>query len=111
MSDRVRIQLQQGHDDICPSEKPSDISADAAIAALSKILAKSRKFKTDRKWEQELTSAVKKATDWIKRIKQAGGYSLERGSGNQKSFTFDYDRQEYRIDIECHGAKYADWFK
>jgi hypothetical protein len=109
MSNRVRVQLQEGHTDI-DSEIPTGISADATIAALSKLVARNRKLKSDSKWERGLTSAIRKAIDWVKRTKLAGGYMPLRGSGNVHRDRFTYDRKEYRIDIECHGAKDADWF-
>jgi hypothetical protein len=109
MSDRVRVQLQQGHKDI-DSVKKDAISAEETIASLSKLYKDNKKYKNDSQWEKEFGSAIKKATDWIKRIQQAGGF-VPRGSGTAQSFKFDYDGEEYRIDIETHGSKESDWFK
>src|SRR6266404_1071039 len=100
MSDRVRIQLQQSHDDVVPSENPPNISADAAMAALSKLFTKGKVAKNDSKWERELATAFKKATDWFKRVKQSGGFRPSRGSGTVMSFPFKYDEKAYRIDVE-----------
>ena len=108
MNDRVRIQLQQGHTDI-DSVVPTSISADAAISALSKLYSNNKDFKNSSQWQKALTSAIKDSTDWVKRVKQGGGL-VPRGSGTVQSFRFSYDGEEYRIDIEVHGAKEADWF-
>jgi hypothetical protein len=92
MSERIRVQLQQGHNHL-DSETPNEISASATIAALSKLHSRTRKFKSDSKWEREQASAVFRATDWVRRVKQAGGFMPLHGSGNVQRFEFIYKQQ------------------
>ena len=110
MSDRVRVQLQQGHTDI-GSVVPGGISADLAVAALARLHADNKTHQSDAAWQKALADAIKRATDWVKRVKQGGGYVPLRGSGTAFSVKFPYDRKEYRIDIEVHGSKDAPWFQ
>ena len=111
MSDRIRVQLQQGNTDIdSVAPGPGAISADEAIKALSRLSKNNKDYKPDAEWQKELASAIKDATAWVKRVKSGGGL-VPRGSGNVISIKFKFDRKEYRIDIEVQGKKDADWFK
>jgi hypothetical protein len=108
MSGRVRVQLQQSHDNI-DSLTPRTISSAHTLAALAKLLANNKRYKNDRKWEKEPATAIAKVTDWVKRIQKAGEFK-PRGGGTAYSQKFKYEGDEYRIDLETNGTD-TEWFK
>ena len=79
--------------------------------ALDKLHQNNLRFLNDSNWLKAFSEAHQKARRWVLSVQQGGGFEPPRGSGTAKRFEFDCDRKTYRIDIEIHGDKYADWFK
>jgi hypothetical protein len=108
MGNSVRVQIQ-GKKHI-GSVVAKSISADDAIAALEKQFTIYKDEFGDPDWKKNFLKATKAAIVWVEKIKKGGGY-VPRKSGHQKSFDFEFKREDYRVDVECKGSKEAEWFE
>ena len=113
----VRVQLQQGHDEIVPSETTPSLLTKDTLIALHELYKKAWQKNSDPKWRTPLTSAINAAQTWVKKANKGGGIGFDgRGGGAPRDgWKFRYGAgggKEYRIDLELNGGtKDTIWWK
>lgn len=110
MTYRFYAQLQKGRNNLTTSSEnfTNPPSNSEAVAVVEGIRSKGNSV-LNRKAHDDFDSAVDGIIAWIRNLRGLG--SSFNGNGDIYRQTFNYDGEEYRLDIGVGGEMSGKWFK